>query len=90
VIPIHKTRSRYYVHFRVVDRPGVMGKLATVLGEHSVSIASLIQKEACANGDVPVLMLTHNTIEERFTAAVKEIEELSFVRKPSCYFRVED
>ncbi|MFH0939320.1 MAG: homoserine dehydrogenase [Planctomycetota bacterium] len=90
VIPIAQTRNRYYVHFNVQDRPGVMGKIATVLGEHSVSIASVIQKEPQEDGDVPVVMLTHHTIEERFKAALQQIESLPFVRQQSCFFRVED
>jgi homoserine dehydrogenase len=90
VIPMSKTRSRYYVRFRVADQPGAMGRIATVLGAHGVSIASVLQKEPHEGGDVPIVMLTHNTIEERFRGALEEIEELTFVRKPSCFFRVED
>ncbi|HLX62770.1 MAG TPA: homoserine dehydrogenase [Planctomycetota bacterium] len=90
VIPMSKTRSRYYVRFRVADQPGAMGKIATVIGEKGVSIASVIQKEPHESGDVPIVMLTHNTIEERFRAALTEIEKLPFVRRPSCFFRVED
>jgi homoserine dehydrogenase len=90
VIPMDKTRSRYYVRFRVVDQPGAMGRIATVLGTHGVSIASVIQKEPHESGNVPIVMLTHNTIEERFKAAVAEIEVQPFVKGPSCFFRVED
>jgi homoserine dehydrogenase len=90
VIPMDKTRSRYYVRFRVVDQPGAMGRIATVLGSHGVSIASVIQKEPHESGNVPIVMLTHNTIEERFKAAVAEIEVQPFVKAPSCFFRVED
>ena len=89
VIPIHKIRSRYYVRFRVADQPGAMGRIATVLGAHGVSIASVIQKEPHEGGDVPIVMLTHSTIEERFTRALKEIEALPLVRRPACFFRVE-
>ena len=90
VIPIGKIRSRYYVRFTVADQPGAMGKIATVLGTQGVSIASVIQKEPQESGDVPIVILTHNTIEERFNAALKEIQILSFVKRPSCFFRVED
>ncbi|MCZ7648277.1 MAG: homoserine dehydrogenase [Planctomycetota bacterium] len=90
VIPPEKMRSRYYVRFNVDDRPGVMGKVATVLGSHGVSIASVIQKEPHETGHVPIVMLSHVTIEERFQAARAEIEELPFVRKPSAFYRVED
>jgi homoserine dehydrogenase len=90
VIQIGKIRSRYYVRFRVADQPGAMGKIATVLGSHSVSIASVIQKEPHESGDVPIVILTHNTIEERFMNALREIERLQFVKRPSSFFRVED
>ena len=90
VIPMHKTRSRYYVRFRVADQPGAMGRIASLLGERGVSIASVIQKEPHEGGDVPIVMLTHNTIEERFFGALEEIERQPFVKKPTCFFRVED
>lgn len=90
VIPADKVRSRYYVRFTVKDQPGVMGKVATVLGEHGVSIASVIQKEPDASGTVPIVMLTHLTIEDRFREARKKIEALSFVHGGSAVFRVED
>jgi homoserine dehydrogenase len=90
VIPIGKIRSRYYVRFRVADQPGAMGKIATVLGSHGVSIASVMQKEPHESGDVPIVILTHNTIEERFMGALREIESLSFVKRPTAFFRVED
>jgi homoserine dehydrogenase len=89
VIPISKIRSRYYVRFRVADQPGIMGRIATVLGSHGVSIASVIQKEP-ESGDVPIVMLTHNTIEERFTGALSDIAALPFVKQPTCFFRLED
>jgi homoserine dehydrogenase len=88
VVPMAQVQSRYYVHFRVTDRPGVMGKLAAVLGEHEVSIASLIQKDQQANGEVSIIILTHQTLEERFRRALKEIEALPFVRQPSRFIRV--
>jgi len=60
-----------------------------VLGNFGVSIASVIQKEPHVSGDVPIVMLTHNTIEERFREAVAEISHLDFVRKPGAFYRVE-
>jgi len=90
VIPMAEVRSRYYVRFTVEDRPGVMGRVAAVLGEHGVSIASVIQKEPQATGDVPIVMLTHETRERSFRNAVTEIEKLESTRGPSRYLRVED
>jgi homoserine dehydrogenase len=90
LIPIHKVRTRYYVRFIVDDRPGVMGKITSVLGDHQVSIASVIQKEPQSGGAVPIVILTHVTVEEQFTQALKKIEALPFVKRPSTFLRVED
>lgn len=90
VIPIDKIRSRYYLRFHVADQPGAMGKIATMLGAQSVSIASVVQKEPQESGDVPIVMLTHTTIEGRLKRALKEIEALPFILKPTVFFRVED
>jgi len=90
VVPIEKIRSRYYIRFSVADQSGVMGKLATVLGSHGVSIASVIQKEPHEGGEVPVVILTHLTLEERFRRAIREIELLPFIKKPTSFLRVED
>jgi homoserine dehydrogenase len=38
--------GRFYLRLNVDDRPGVMASIAASLGEHGISIASLIQHEA--------------------------------------------
>jgi homoserine dehydrogenase len=40
-----KVSGRYYLHFSVDDRPGVLAEIAGVLGRHEISIASVIQHE---------------------------------------------
>jgi homoserine dehydrogenase len=89
VVPIGKILSRFYVRFCVVDQPGVMGRIATILGAHGVSIASVIQKEPHEGGDVPVVILTHATVEANFQAALKEIAGQEFIKRPSSFLRVE-
>ena len=43
--PIGEVETRYYLRTRVFDRPGVIGRMATVLGAHGVSLASVFQPE---------------------------------------------
>lgn len=90
VLPPDEARSRFYVRFNVEDRPGVMGRICTVLGRHGVSMASVIQKEPHASGCVPIVMLTHVTLEQNFLKAIREIKGLKLLRGPSRYLRVED
>jgi homoserine dehydrogenase len=51
VAPPGDAASRFYVRFTARDEFGVLGKVARILGEHRVSIASVIQKEPAR--DVP-------------------------------------
>ena len=41
-----KMPGRFYLRFNVDDRPGVLAEIAGVLGQHDISIASVIQHEA--------------------------------------------
>ena len=50
--------TRYYMRFMVKDSPGVLARIAGVLGHHHISIASVHQKERKAARIVPVVMMT--------------------------------
>jgi len=60
---IDKIKSRYYLRYNVVDKPGVLAKVARILGDNNISIAGVQQKEI--NKDVvPVVVITHEATEE--------------------------
>lgn len=90
VLPMDRVVSRYYFRFQVVDRPGVLSKISGVLGEHNVSIASMIQEGREAVAAVPVVMMTHEAREADVRAALAEIDRLPVVHEPSLSIRVED
>ena len=43
-------RGRFYLRFTVEDHPGVLAEIAGVLGQHEISIASVIQREIDEHG----------------------------------------
>jgi homoserine dehydrogenase len=43
LLPLAEIRSRYYLRFGVLDQPGVLGQITTILGAHGVSIAQVVQ-----------------------------------------------
>ena len=51
--------ERAYLRVAVQDRPGVLGRLTTLLGQHDVSIAALVQKGRQGERPVDVVLLTH-------------------------------
>lgn len=84
--------GRYYLRFDVEDRPGVMAEITGVLGRHQISIASVIQHESqeLAPGIVPLVIMTHTTIDGAVRRAIEEINGLACVRPGSERLRVED
>ena len=90
VVPIDRTRCRWYVRFNVADQPGVLARIAQALAAHQVSIASCVQKEPQRHDSVPLVIVTHPTVEERFRAAKKEIETFPFLFGAGQALRIED
>ncbi len=83
--------ARYYLRVTVEDRPGVLARIAGVLGEHNISIASVIQHEADEDGEVdsvPLVIMTHTGTEGEAQAAIQEIDQLDCVRDESVRMRV--
>jgi homoserine dehydrogenase len=91
---LSQIKSRYYLRFTIADRPGVLAKLARVLGEHGISIASVIQHDpgddAPDQSPVPLVMMTHLAIQADTQVALAQIDRLDDVRAPSVCLGVED
>ncbi len=84
-------RSRYYLRFTVADKPGVLGRLTTVLGERDVSIRQVVQHGsggADGGGPVHVVVLTHEARERDVRAALATISSLPAVTSPARLIRV--
>jgi homoserine dehydrogenase len=92
--PSDQVRSRYYIRFMIADRPGVIAAIARVLGDHKISIASLIQHDpgddSPPDSPVPLVMLTHLAVEAHLVAALREIDHLDVVHPPSVCLGVEE
>jgi homoserine dehydrogenase len=86
-------RSRFYLRMTAQDRPGVLAEIARVLGQHQISIASVIQPEAPEDqegGTIPLVVMTHTARAGDFRAAVVEIDRLGCVTPGSVYYPVAD
>jgi homoserine dehydrogenase len=94
--PVHETRQRlpivsdvtssFYLHLAVADRPGVLASVAQVLGDKDVSVKSVVQRGT--GEDTRLVMVIHECLESRFSAALKAIEELDVLRTPPRSIRV--
>jgi homoserine dehydrogenase len=84
--------GRFYLRFKVEDRPGVMSEITGVLGRHGISIASVVQHEASSEeqGVVPLVIITHNSNEGATRGAVEEIDKSASVRAGSVRMRIRE
>ncbi len=87
---VEDVRSRYYLRLSLKDEPGMLAKVADILGRHRISIASVFQKEERTGEYVPVIILTHRAVEGNFRDAIKEIDALKEVGAPTVRYRIED
>jgi homoserine dehydrogenase len=88
--PLQEIRTRYYLRVMVTDKPGVLSKVSGVLGNHNVSIASVIQKARHAQEGVPIVMMTHEAREGDLRAALAGIDRLDVVSAQTICLRVEE
>ena len=83
---VEDVQSAFYLHLDVTDRPGVLASVTKVLGEHDVSIKSVVQHGMGERARL--VMVTHQVLESRMRAAVAEVAQFDFVRSPPRSIRV--
>ncbi|HFB83764.1 MAG TPA: homoserine dehydrogenase [Thermodesulfatator sp.] len=88
LLPMEEVVSRYYFRFSAVDRPGVLSKIAGVLGDHRISIASVIQKGRDEGGSVPIVMITHEAREADVRQALRVVNRLEVVTAATKFIRI--
>jgi homoserine dehydrogenase len=81
--------SCYYLRFSAIDRPGVLSRIAGVLGKNSISIESVIQKGRKEAQAVPLVMMTHEAVERNVRKALDEINTMDCVGGATMVIRME-
>lgn len=90
VMPVEQVKTRYYLRMTVVDRPGVLAKIAQVLGDLNISIASVIQKEVnLTSGTAEIVIMTHPAMEASIREALDRVDKMQVVEEVGNFVRVE-
>lgn len=88
VVPIGKIRTSFYLRIRVKDRPRVLGQIATVFGNHDVSLAAMEMK-TLDTGRGEIVFLTHPCQESNLRNALTDLMAGDEVEEICNSFRVE-
>ena len=94
--PVHETRvelpivedvsSSFYLYLEVADEPGVLARVATVLGDHGVSVKSVVQRGI--GDEARLVMVIHECLESNFAEAIAALEGLDELRAAPRAIRV--
>jgi homoserine dehydrogenase len=87
--PAGEVTSAFYLRLGVDDQPGVLARIAGVLGESNIGISSVIQPET-PEGELAVLVLMiHDAPRGKILSALEKIRALDCVHDEPALYRVE-
>ncbi len=88
--PMAEIETRYYLRINVADRPGVLAQISKVLGNHQISISSVIQKliDSVAQ-TAEIVIMTHPAQAKAMQQALDEVKPLPAVTEIGNFIRVE-
>jgi len=86
-----EAQTQYYLRFPIVDKPGIIGKITTALGDEMVSIAmaeALLVGDEAKRGNV--MIVTHVAKESAIQRALGVIGEMEILTGPPLALRILD
>lgn len=89
IVPMANLTSAYFVRLSVVDQPGVLADVTSLLRDEGISLESMLQHGRKPGEAVPIVLVTHETSESAVTAALARIAALPAVLEPPALIRIE-
>lgn len=82
--------ERYYVRLEFEDRVGILGEVASILGECGVSLEQVNQPAHADDEPASLVVVTHIAKESDVLAALRRITETEGIARVASLIRVED
>jgi homoserine dehydrogenase len=88
-VAIGEHSGAYFVRLMVVDQPGVLADITSLLRDENISLESMLQHGRKPGEAVPIVLVTHHTNEAAVAAAIARIARLDAVLEPPALIRIE-
>jgi len=88
-LPVDESVSQYYLRLSVDDQPGVVARIAGILGEHKIGISSMIQPEEHSGDAATIFLMLYFASFGTMKKAVAEIAKLDCTQDEPVLMRVE-
>ena len=91
ILPIGDVVTAFYLRLVVADKAGVLARITGILAEHDISIDAVLQRESGDDeNQTDLVILTHDTVEGRMSAALAQMQGLPTVLAPIVRIRKEE
>ena len=87
--PAREIVGSYYLRLSVDDKPGVLARIAGVLGEAGIGISSVMQPESLAGVETPLVLMIHEAAYGTMSDALASITSMDCVKGEPVLFNVE-
>jgi homoserine dehydrogenase len=82
--------TRHYLRFMVMDRPGIIASLATILSRCGINIDAVLQKPGCSKSSLPFLITLEACRASLVEQALHQIATLDFLVQPCLHLPILD
>ena len=91
ILPISEVITAFYLRLVVADKAGVLARITGILAGHDISIDAVLQRESAeGENQTDLIILTHDTVEGRMSAALAQMQALATVLAPIVKIRKEE
>ncbi|MEM8614381.1 MAG: homoserine dehydrogenase [Cyanobacteria bacterium P01_H01_bin.105] len=87
ITPMEALESRFYLRLMVKDKPGVIGHLGDIFGQHHLSLESIVQI-GLQDNLAELVIVTHEVKEGEFQNAVEVLKESDDIASIASILRV--
>lgn len=85
-----RMESQFYLHLRVMDKPGVLADVSAILKDCEVSIEAMLQRGRDPHNPVSIVMTTHEVPQKAIEEALEGFAKLDCVLEKPSMMRIED
>lgn len=89
-IQVENRVGAYYVRLKVLDQAGVFADIGSAFRDHSISMDSIIQRDHDSDGNVHVVIVTHDVLESALLAALDGLSKHEAMVESPHFIRIEN
>ncbi len=91
ITPIEQVSTGNYLRIYAVNQAGVLAEVAQILGDHKISIESILQKRSDSHEDIlPIVIITQQIAEKNMQLALRQLQALDTVIGKIMRIRIEN